>query len=116
MSTAVRNSLSVSRRLQMVLLLMILWEVINLAAELSFGGPLLKVSGDDQIGGLLGSRGSISGAALAPLCMYAYAFFRGPLKHRGALLIGAIEQVAVVLFSVYHLVAKDVKAGSVVLP
>jgi len=99
-----------------VLLLMILWEMLNLVAELSFGGPLFKVSGDDQIGGLLGGRGSLSGAALAPLALYVYAFMRGPLRNRGALLIGAIEQVAVVLFAFYHLAAKDVKAGAVVLP
>jgi hypothetical protein len=116
MSTPVRQSLSVTRRLQLVLLLMIFWEVLNLAAELSFGGPLFKVSGDDQIGGLLGGRGSLSGAALAPMFLYGYAFLRGPLRHRGALLIGAIEQLGAALFGVYHLAAKDVEAGSVVLP
>jgi hypothetical protein len=115
MSTPVRYSLSVTRRLQMVLLLMILWEVINLVAELSFGGPLFKVSGD-KLGGLLAARGSLSGAALAPLCLYAYAFLRGPLKHRGILLLGAIEQLGAAIFGVCHVAANDVKPGSIVLP
>jgi hypothetical protein len=99
----------------MVLLLMIAWEVLNLAAELSFGGPLLKVSGD-KIGGLLAARGSLSGAALAPMCLYVYAFLKGPLKHRGALLLGAIEQVGAALFAVYHVAASDVKPSGIIFP
>jgi hypothetical protein len=115
MSTPVRVTQMASRRLQLVLLVMVLWEILNLAAELSFGGPLFKISGD-KLSGLLAARGSLNGAAVVMLVLYTYAFLRGPLKHRGVLLVGVIEQIAAALFAVFHVAAGHVKAGSMIVP
>ena len=52
MNVQTRHSPAASRRLQLVLLLMMAWEALLLAAELSFGSALFEIDGD-QIGGVL---------------------------------------------------------------
>ena len=101
--------------LKTVLLLLIAWDVIGLLAELSFGGPLFKVHGD-KIGGVLAARGSTSGALVVPLTLYVYAFIRGPLRYRGLLWVGVLEQAMVVLFAVYHAAAGHVVAEGALVP
>ncbi|HEX5371000.1 MAG TPA: hypothetical protein VFY10_16470 [Dehalococcoidia bacterium] len=103
------------RRLQLLLLLMILWDLLALLAEISFGGPLMKVSGD-HIGGFMAAKTSMSGAALVPICLYLYALARNPMRHRGVLWAGVVEQAAAAAFAVYHLVASDIKVDGMVLP
>ena len=106
---------SQNRRLQFLLLLLIVWDALALAAELSFGGPLFEPS-DGEIGGFLAARGSFGGAALVPLVAYLYGFARGPLRHRGVLWLGVIEQGATALFAVYHAALGDIDFEGMVLP
>ena len=115
MNTQKRPSPSTQRRLQLVLLLMIAWEVLLLASELSFGSGLFEIDGD-QISGVLGSRGGFSGAAVIPIALYGFAFTRGPLRHPSILLVGALEQVAAIVFGGYHVVVDDLELGSYVVP
>ena len=115
MTVQKRPNVSVQRRLQLVLLMMIAWEALLLVSELSFGGQLFEVEGD-QIGGVVGSRGSLSGAAVVPIALYAFAFTRGPLRHPSVLLLGAIEQVAAIVFGAYHVFMDDVEAGAYMVP
>src|ERR1044071_9558958 len=110
-----RSSLSAQRRLQLVLLLMIAWEALLLVSELAFGSALFDVDGD-QISGVLGASGSLSGAAVIPIALYGFAFTRGPLKHPSILLLAALEQVAAIVFGAYHLFVNDIDAGSFVVP
>jgi hypothetical protein len=110
-----RRSVSSVRRLQLVLLLLIAWDVIALLAELSFGGPLLKIS-DDKIGGWLAARGSFSGAATVPIGLYIYAFVRGPIRHRNILWVAVVEQGAAALFAVYHAARNHIELEGTVLP
>jgi hypothetical protein len=110
-----RSNLSAQRRLQLVLLLMIAWEALLLVSELAFGSALFDVDGD-QISGVLGARGSLSGAAVIPIALYGFAFTRGPLKHPSILLLAALEQVAAIVFGAYHLFVNDIDAGSFVVP
>ena len=102
------------RRLQLLLLLMILWDVLAVLAEISFGGPLMKVSGD-HIGGVMAAKTSMSGAALVPVCLYLYALARNPMRHRGVIWAGVVEQGAAAAFAVYHFVASDIKVEGMVL-
>jgi hypothetical protein len=115
MTVQKRSTLSAQRRLQLVLLLMIAWEALLLVSELSFGSALFDVDGD-QISGVLGARGSLSGAAVIPIALYGFAFTRGPLKHPSILLVAALEQVAAIVFGAYHLFVNDIDAGSYVVP
>src|SRR3989304_227157 len=63
---------SQNRRLQFLLLLLIVWDALALAAELSFGGPLFEPS-DGAIGGLLaGGRAAPSAAPLS--CRWSPTF------------------------------------------
>jgi hypothetical protein len=110
-----RRSVSSGRRLQLVLLLLIAWDIIALLAELSFGGPLFKISGD-EIGGFLAARGSFSGAALVPIGLYLYALVRGPLRHRNILWVAVLELGAASLFAVYHVALNQVELEGTVVP
>ncbi len=94
---------------------MVVWDALALIAELSFGSPLFKVSGD-QIGGVLAAHGSFGGAMVVPLALYVYTFVRGPLRYRGVLWLGALEQSAAALFAVYHAAAGDVKVEGIIVP
>lgn len=115
MSVQKRPNLSAQRRLQLVLLLMIAWEALLLVAEVSFGSGLYELDGD-QVSGVLGARGSLSGAAVIPIALYGFAFTRGPLRRPSILLIGAVEQVAAIGFGAYHWFVGDIEAGSYVVP
>lgn len=107
-----RGATAVHRRLQGVLMLMIAWDALALVAEFSFGSALFRAEGD-EIRGFLAARGSFAGMALIPLAVYTFAVVRGPLKHRGALWVGGIEQSAGALFGVYHAAAGNIPIQSV---
>jgi hypothetical protein len=109
------RGLSPRLRIQLVLLMLIAWEAIGLLAELSFGGPIVSISGD-KIDGVLAARVSFGGALVVPLTLYIYALIRGPLRYRGLLWIGVLEQSMVVVFAVYHVVADDITVGGAGLP
>ena len=115
MTVQKRPNLSAQRRLQLVLLLMIAWEALLLVSELSFGSSLFEIDGE-QVSGVLGARGSLSGASVIPIALYGFAFTRGPLRHPSILLVGAIEQVAVIVFGAYHVLVNDIEASSYVVP
>ena len=115
MSAQTRPNLSAQRRLQLVLLLMIAWEGLLLASELSFGGALFDIEGD-QISGILGARGAFSGAGVVPIALYGFAFTRGPMRHPSILLVGALEQVAAILFGGYHVAVNDIEVESFIVP
>ena len=102
-----RQSNAHLRRLQGLLVLMLLWDVFALLAALSFGSALMKIDGD-EIGGVLAARTSFSGAALVPIAVYFYGIVRNPLRHTGVLWVGVVEQAAAVLFSLYHVTASDI--------
>lgn len=115
MSTYEGRSDLLARRLQVVLLLMLLWDVLAAAADLSFGGPLLKISGD-KVTGLLAAKGAINGAVVVPIGMYLYAIVRGPLRHRAVLWAAGLEQGAAVFFAIWHLAIGDIRLAGFILP
>jgi hypothetical protein len=104
-----------TRRLQFVLVLMIVWEVLAILAELSFGGPLFEVSGD-EIDGLLGARSGFGGLAAVPLAIYLFVLLRGPMRYAGLLWVGVIQYGASALFIVYHLARGHVAVEASILP
>jgi len=53
---------------------------------------------------------------VVPLTLYIYALVRGPLRYRGLLWIGVLEQAMVVVFAGYHTVADDIKFGGAIVP
>lgn len=115
MSALDSRTASISRRLQLVLLLVLLWDLLALIAALSFGGPLMKIS-DGEIGGVLAARASFSGVTVVPIGLYLYAIVRGPLRHRGVLWLAVLEQAAATLFAVYHVAANDIEVEGAALP
>jgi hypothetical protein len=110
------RSLSSGRRLQFVLLLLLLWDTLALVAELSFGGPLLKIADDGDVTGWVAAKGSFGGAMVVPMALYFYALVRGPLRYRNILWVGAIEQGAVALFAVFHVATDVMHVEGIILP
>jgi hypothetical protein len=110
-----RQTAAQVRRIQLLLLLMILWDLLAIAAELTFGGPLIKLD-EGEIDGVLGARASFAGAAVVPIGLYFYALVRGAARHRFVLWCAALEQGAAALFGVYHVAANDIEFGVALVP
>lgn len=99
-----RQSTAQLRRLQTLLLLMILWDLLAVMAEFSFGSGLMKIDGD-RVGGFLGGRASMSGAALVTVAVYFYGLVRNPFRHPGVIWVAIIAQSSTAFFGVYHYAA-----------
>jgi hypothetical protein len=110
-----RQTTAQLRRLQLLLLVMILWDLLAIAGELSFGGPLIKLN-DGEIDGVLGARASFAGAAVMPIGLYLYALVRGAARHRFVLWCAALEQGSAALFGVYHVAASDIELAPALVP
>ena len=108
-----RRGLSPRVRLRAVFLLLIVWDVLGIAAELTFGGPLFKLTGS-KVDGLLGARGAFNGALFVPLAVYVYAFVRGSGSRGGLLWVAVVEQLTGALFAVYHVASADVRFGAAI--
>lgn len=109
-----RRSNLALRRLQALLLLMLLWDLLAVLAALTFGSALMKIDGD-EVGGFLAAKLSFSGAGLVPMGVYLYGLVRNPLRHPGVLWVGGLEQAAAVLLSAYHVGANDIKPEGAIL-
>jgi hypothetical protein len=94
---------------------MLVWETLLLAAELSFGGPLFKTSGDD-LSGLVGGRAGFGGLTVVPFAIYLFAFLRGPSRHPALLWLGVLEHAAALLLTVFHIAAGDLKVEGTIIP
>jgi hypothetical protein len=102
------------RRLQVLLILMLLWDLIGVLASFSFGSSLMKIDGD-EIGGLLAAKASFSGAGIVPVAVYFYGIVRNPIRHPGVLGVGIVEQAAAIIVSLYHVVGNDLKIEGAIL-
>ena len=102
------------RRLQALLILMLLWDLLALLAAFSFGSSLMKIDGD-EIGGVLAAKASFSGAGLVPIAVYFYGLVRNPLRHPGVLWVGVIEQAAAAIVSLYHVATGNLQIEGAVL-
>lgn len=109
-----RQSNAHLRRLQTLLLLMLLWDLLAVFAALSFGSGLMQIDGE-EIGGILGAKTSLSGAGLVPVAVYFYGIVRNPIRHPGVVWVGVIEQAAAILVSLYHVVGEDLKLEGAIL-
>ena len=110
-----RHTTAQLRRLQLLLLAMILWDALALVASMTFGSPLAEIDGD-RIGGVLAARVTFSGAVLVPMVIYLYALARNPQRHRGVIWAAVVEQGAAALFAVYHVAVKDINVEGAVVP
>lgn len=110
-----RQTTAQLRRLQLLLLFMILWDLLALAGELTFGGPLIGLD-EGEIDGVLGARASFAGAAVVPIGLYFYALVRGAARHRFVLWCAALEQGSAALFGVYHVAANHIELEAALVP
>jgi ABC-type multidrug transport system permease subunit len=104
--------LTPTRRLQFILLLMALWDLLGAIVQLFFDSFLF--SAEAQPSGILAGR-AFSGALVIPAVLYLYAA-RNPFRHRSILWLAVIEQLVAICTGVFHWAAEDLKFGGVVVP
>ena len=109
-----RKSNAQLRALQVLLVLMLLWNLLAVLAALSFGNALMKIDGN-EIGGILGAKTSLSGAGLVPATVYFYGLVRNPIRNPGVIWVGMVEQGAAILVSIYHVVSDHLQPEGAIL-
>ena len=110
-----RHSTSTGRNLQFILLLLIIWDVFALVAEIAAGSPFFKLEAGEATG-WLAAKGSFSGATLVPISVYVYALVRGPLRHRSVFWVATVEQIGTALFATFHLSTGLLEVEGYVIP
>jgi len=104
--------LTPTRRLQLLLLLMALWDILGALVQLWFDSFLF--SAEARPSGILAGR-AFSGALVVPAVVYLYAA-RNPFRHRPILWLAVIEQLVAICTGVFHWAADDLKFAGVVVP
>lgn len=66
--------------------------------------------------GIIGAHGSFGGSLAVPLVLYVYALVRGPLRYRGLVWVGVLEQGVAIFFTLYHTAFSPMKAEAIVTP
>ncbi len=97
-------------RLQLILVVLALWDLITFLLELTNAGPL-KVG---SIEGVLGAR-SVSGAVAVLAIAYLYAA-RNPIRYRFVLWLASLEQFVALFASTFHWARGDFGAGEAIVP
>lgn len=97
-------------RLQLILLLLALWDLLAFALELT-NTRLLSIG---RIDGALGAR-PISGTVGVLAIAYLYAA-RNPVRHRFVLWLASLEQVVALFSAMFHWARGDIGFGQAALP
>lgn len=97
-------------RLQLILLLLALWDLLAFALELT-NTRLLSIG---RIDGVLGAR-PISGTVGVLAIAYLYAA-RNPVRHRFVLWLASLEQVVALFSATFHWARGDIGFGQAALP
>jgi hypothetical protein len=97
-------------RLQLVLVLLALWDLLAFFLELTNAGPLHI----GAIDGVLGAR-SVGGANAVLAIAYLYAA-RNPIRYRFVLWLAALEQVVQLFSATFHWGRGDVGAAQAIVP
>lgn len=97
-------------RLQLVLVLLALWDLLAFILELTNAGPM-KIG---NIDGVLGAR-AVSGAVVVLAIAYIYAA-RNPVRYRFVLWLATVEQFIALFAATFHWARGDVGAGQAIIP
>ncbi len=97
-------------RLQLLLGVLAIWNLLAFLLELTNTGPL-QIGGVD---GVLGAR-AYSGATGVLAVAYLYAI-RNPLRYRFIVWMAALEQLLALFAYGFHWTVDDVSTGEVLLP
>lgn len=97
-------------RLQLILLLLALWNTVTFLLELT-NTRLLDVDGID---GLFGAR-AVSGGSFVLALAYLYAL-RNPVRHRFVLWLATVEQFVALFATTFHWARGDLGAEEAILP
>ena len=97
-------------RLQLVLVLLALWDLLAFLLELTNAG-LMKVG---SIDGMLGAR-ALNGSVVVLAIAYLYAA-RNPIRYRFVLWLATLEQFIALFAGTFHWARGDVGAGQAIIP
>lgn len=101
-----------SRRLQLLLVLLALWDLLGGVVPFLSNGVVFEVK--QEMDGILAAR-PFSGALFATALVYLYAA-RDPQRHRPVLWLAAFEQVVAIISAFYQWGADRIGIEGVVLP
>ena len=105
--------LDMLRQPRVMLVLLAIWDIVGVLAQLLSDGFLFDMKGTEA-SGILGGR-VFSASSLIPAIVYLWSL-RDPQQHRRVFWLGLIEQVVLVLSSFYHKGAGDIGWAGVVIP
>ena len=105
--------LEVLRQPRVMLILLAIWDILGVLAQLLSASFLFDMEGAEA-SGIFGGR-AFSASALIPAIVYLWAL-RNPQQHRPVFWLALIEQVALVLSSFYHAGAQDISWLGAIIP
>ena len=104
------SALSSLRRLQLGLVLLAIWELLGALAQFFMDSFLLRAHPE----GILAGR-AFGGDLLVLAVLYIYVA-RDPLRYRAVIWLAVIEQLAAIVFGVFHLASDNITKGGLILP
>jgi hypothetical protein len=101
------------RQPRIVLILLAVWDIVGLIAQLLSGSFLFDMEGHEA-SGILGGR-VFSASMIVPAILYIYAA-RDPKRYRQVFWLALVEQVVLMLSCFYHRGAGDITWAGTIIP
>ncbi len=101
------------RQPRIVLILLAIWAILGVVAQVLSGSVLFDMKGHEASGILAGR--AFSASAVIPAIIYIWAA-RDPKRHRQVFWLALVEQVVVVLSCFYHRGAGDITWAGTIIP
>ncbi len=105
--------LDMLRRPRNVLVLLAVWDIVGIVAQVLSGSFLFDMEGAEASGIFAGR--AFSASMIVPAIVYLYAA-RDPMRYRRVFWLALIEQVAVILSCFYHRGAGDITWAGTIIP
>jgi hypothetical protein len=107
------SALQTLRQPRIVLILLAIWDILGIVAQLLSGSFLFDMEGHEASGILAGRV--FDASMIVPAILYIYAA-RDPKRYHRVFWLALVEQVAVVLSCFYHRGAGDITWAAAIVP
>ena len=107
------SALQTLRQPRIVLILLAIWDIVGIIAQLLSGSFLFDMEGHEA-SGILGGR-VFSASMVIPAIIYLWAA-RDPKRHRQVFWLALVEQVVLMLSCFYHRGAGDITWAGTIVP
>lgn len=107
------SALQTLRQPRIVLVLLAIWDILGVVAQVLSGSFLFDMEGHEASGILAGR--AFSASMVIPAIIYLWAA-RDPKRHRQVFWLALVEQVVLVLSCFYHRGAGDITWAGTIIP